>query len=245
MQILDIDWGNTRLKWRLTRDGELLEEGGGNAPLNEQLQALLSGFGACERCRVATVRDDASNQTLADAITACYGITAEFATIGTSSCGLTNSYATPKAMGVDRWCAMVALWSELSQAFCLVSFGTAVTIDSVDATGQHVGGYITPGVRMQLQAINAGTGRISIDTDAPIPSDLSPADNTPDAVQRGVVASVAAFTRDRYEAFNDTQPQTVPLVLAGGDADALLPHLSLPCTVRQGLVLDGLARLLP
>ena len=244
MQILDIDWGNTRLKWRLAQGDKVLGAGGSGDPVADLLPALKDQYGTCERCRVASVRDDASNEKLADAVAACFGLDVEFAAISASSQGLSNSYATPKTMGVDRWCSMVALWSELSQAFCLVSYGTAVTIDCVDSNGQHVGGYISPGVRMQLQSINEGTGRIAIDIGAPIDTDLSLADNTSDAVHRGIVASIVAHTRDRYLAFSDTQ-QAAPLILAGGDAEALAPHLSLPCTIRQALVLDGLPLLLP
>ena len=59
-----------------------------------------------------------------------------------------------KQLGVDRLASMEAvLAANANKRFMIASFGTATTIDTVDESGIHLGGYILAGISGQLEAI--------------------------------------------------------------------------------------------
>ena len=60
--------------------------------------------------------------------------------------GLKTGYTKTEQMGIDRWLSMVACWERYQSSLCIVSCGTALTIDLVDSNGNHLGGYILPGI---------------------------------------------------------------------------------------------------
>ena len=60
---------------------------------------------------------------------------------------LLNSYEEPNMLGSDRWLAMIASYEmNPGEGFIVVDIGTAVTIDLVNKSGQHLGGVIFPGL---------------------------------------------------------------------------------------------------
>lgn len=71
--------------------------------------------------------------------------------------GLRNAYQTPSNMGVDRWLAMLACMQKSQmQTFLTVDIGTAMTIDAVHK-GQHIGGWIVPGITLLRQSLFKNT----------------------------------------------------------------------------------------
>src|SRR3546814_5490867 len=63
--------------------------------------------------------------------------------------GLRNAYREPERLGVDRWLAMIAAWHTHRGAACIANAGTALTVDVIDAQGQHLGGIIAAGLAAQ------------------------------------------------------------------------------------------------
>jgi len=60
---------------------------------------------------------------------------------------LVTLYDKPNMLGSDRWLAMIASYEMTpGEAFVVVDIGTAVTIDLVNKSGQHLGGVIFPGL---------------------------------------------------------------------------------------------------
>ena len=101
--ILQLDVGNSALKWRLRSDGQTLERG--RLAAGEGLPSVSS---APTAVWVASVADAQSEQQLAQMIGDCWGIAPWFARSSGSACGVINSYQAPERMGVDRWLAMIA-----------------------------------------------------------------------------------------------------------------------------------------
>ena len=66
--------------------------------------------------------------------------------------GVTNAYAQPEKLGIDRWLGMIACYNLYSSGFCLAGCGTAITVDVVDSTGQHQGGLISPGLLLMKES---------------------------------------------------------------------------------------------
>ena len=253
---IGIDIGNTRSKWLAELNGAELISGVSDEPIENVPAAIKAALAAqnhatsrVSRIRIACVRNLTAKQQLAGHIHRVFGVAAEFAATAARSGGIINSYSDPEAMGVDRWCAIMAAASEarLSYepcAFCVIDAGSAVTLDFVDASGRHQGGYITPGYSLQLNALLAGTQKVAANKLASVNS-IAPGDNTTDAVHAGILSSMIAHVERGVAQFSAGQARAPAVFLAGGDAAALQHFSILTMLSRPLLVLHGLKVLLP
>ena len=66
----------------------------------------------------------------------------------------------PKEVGADRIVNAVAAYRRFGQACIVVDFGTATTFDCISAAGEYLGGVISPGVGISLEALFKGTSKL-------------------------------------------------------------------------------------
>jgi type III pantothenate kinase len=149
-------------------------------------------------------------------------------------------------MGVDRWVAIVGAWAEVQGACLVVDAGTAITIDAIDDSGQHLGGQIVAGIATMADALAAAAS--DIPQVKPAPSrpggDLALyAHNTAAAVREGA-QNAAAGAVDRAIRTLQSNAYTPAVVLTGGDASRILDALCETPLHRPHLVLQGLAHML-
>jgi type III pantothenate kinase len=197
-----------------------------------------------KRIRIVSVRGDADNEQLRSQVCAQWHTQPEFAVVSGKAAGITNSYSNPETMGVDRWCGILAARQITALPYCVASFGSAATLDFVDARGSHCGGYILPGVHLQAKALKRGTDRV-VARSLEAPASLEPANNTTDAVMRGIWRSLVSILQLSVHSFSHQQQSDVEIILTGGDADQVSKYLEYPAQIVPGLVLDGLPLLLP
>jgi len=227
--VLLLDVGNTRLKWRLLRDGAIVQEGGlALADINSDLWAEMTSpsriFGSC-----------VAAQSVQDHLNALceqyWQLGPEWLKVEASSSGLTNSYDIQK-LGPDRWAAVIAAFHRINGAVIVVSAGTAITVDAVTAQGHYLGGLIVPGLHLMRQALAEKTARLPLADGAF--SDFPT--QTVDAIYSGAIdAACGAIERlARRLGSNAT------CVLSGGDASLLASQLPLEVISVDNLVLDGL-----
>ncbi len=138
-------------------------------------------------------------------------------------------------LGIDRWLAMLACRQQINPPFVVVDYGTAVTLDVVDASGTHQGGYILPGLSLMRAALQQQTGI----TDT-ISTRQEPhlAQDTGCAIEQGGQQAIASLIHQMMQ----TLPANTSLCLSGGDGRSLLPYLQIPATCLDDLVLQGLIR---
>ena len=74
--------------------------------------------------------------------------------------GVFNGYRDPDELGNDRWAALVAARAETSAPVCIISCGTAITIDAMNGRGEFIGGSIFPGLEMLRQSLHQGTAGV-------------------------------------------------------------------------------------
>ncbi|MDZ7902652.1 MAG: type III pantothenate kinase [Rheinheimera sp.] len=150
--------------------------------------------------------------------------------------GLRNKYIEPKLLGVDRWLAMlgaVALWPQHSML--VVDAGTALTLDWVDESGQHLGGWIIPGFRLQQQAVIGHTAKVF--NNSMQNAQLSLGIDTSSCLQNGCLSAAVAVILQAMQLQSTTK-----VILTGGDANLLLPYLSvLQPEVEPLLIFRGLS----
>ena len=238
--ILELDIGNSRIKWRtLAAQGQPVARGHRSRrglPGEVSWDDLLPARGV-RRMRVSNVAGPEVAAHLDRWARDALGIVPEYARATACIAGVTSGYREPEKLGVDRWLALLAAWHELGRACVVVDAGTAVTVDVLDGSGTHQGGYIVPGLTLMLDALLSGTSGVRLSA-GPVAS-LAAGTCTSDAVLHGCTAmTVALIERARGGS-------ELPLVLTGGDAELLAPWLAAPSLLRPELVLDGLGLALP
>lgn len=235
--VLQIDLGNSALKWRLVQGGRVLDRGtraAGMACLD--VPAIDRLPSAVLVASVATADEECQ---LAGRIRQQWSLEPWFARSEAETLGLRNSYVRPETMGVDRWLAMLAAWHGLRERVCVVDAGSALTIDIVAASGQHEGGYILPGATLMQQSLLRDTRRVRFDE--AIVASLEPGASTAEAVCHGAMLAQCGAVRlalNRAVADGSARPR---LVVAGGDGKRLVEQLDEVAEFRHDLVFEGLA----
>jgi len=241
--ILEIDAGNSRFKWRVVDPVGAESFLGVRAGSIEDLIMITGGKGI-ERVRISSVRSAADNAILSEVIQRSFGVAPEFAQSLQICGGVTNGYRRAEKLGVDRWMAMLA-GRHLAggQAYIVVDAGSAITIDFVNNNGEHEGGYIVPGLQLQVASLLRGTA-MEIRNEA-YWGELEPGRDTEIAIRNGILCMVcqwiAAVTCDR-------RMHAGRILLTGGDGSLLsenLRSISLVHEYLPDLVLDGLRVALP
>jgi type III pantothenate kinase len=236
-----IDVGNTRIKWRLITEEYDCEKKSNSGSLHD-LSAFIQTLNTPEiDTLVAAVNQTEALKELLDQSGFRSTVVASSQS---SQVGLYNSYVHPERMGVDRWLAMIAAFTQ-SKAYgqgkgiIVVDAGSALTIDVVSVDGKHQGGYIVPGLLMAQQALFANTERV-IQYDE-VSANNSGHDqykklgnNTIQCVEYGVINQMIALVKQVHEEY-----LTYEIFFTGGDGELLAGYLGTG-TVDKDLVLKGL-----
>ena len=144
----------------------------------------------------------------------------------------------PRELGADRLVNAVAAHERLGGPCISVDFGTAITYDVVSAIGEYVGGIITPGVEISLDALTERGAKLpKIDLIAPR---ALIGKSTVDAIRSGIVYGFAGqvdgiIARLRAELGADT-----PTIATGGLAEYIVPHTETIDHTDDLLTLNGL-----
>jgi len=249
--ILLLDVGNTRLKWAWLENGHAgaaraVQHHGAPAAWQSELetwQAELEAEGRSpDRIMVANVAGGSFARLLGGWTKARFGFWPEFVTAVRSACGVTNAYARPAVLGVDRWLGMIAARHAGESPACIVNAGTAVTVDALAGDGQHLGGFILPGLQLMQEALYARTGNVQ----AAAAAESAQTNglfgiNTAAAVEQGIPLAIAALADRAFAELARRTHQTPRILLTGGDAERLRPELAHPAEIVPDLVLAGLA----
>ena len=233
--VLQLDLGNSRLKWRTSADGRTLARGA-CAPDDA---AWLAQDPAPQAVQVASVADPGTAAALAARVRERWGIEPWVARTAARLGDLVNSYAEPASMGVDRWLAMVAARARGTGRLCVVDAGSALTIDLVAADGRHEGGYIIPGSALMVRSLLADTGRVRF---APGRADcLAPGQSTAACVHRGIALAQAGALKLALAEAADRGPAPRVIASGGGGAEVLRLAGLANAEYREELVFEGLA----
>lgn len=243
--ILELDCGNSFIKWRvLPRLGDTRIAAAGVAGADDELLvALATRFpGELFTCRLVSVRTNEETRVLVDALKARFGIDCLVASPAKALAGVSNGYEDYQRLGLDRWLAVVGAYS-LERGACLVlDLGTAVTSDFVSATGEHLGGFICPGMPLMRNQLRTHTRRIRYDDDiaAQAQHSLTPGRSTAEAVERGCLLMLRGFVDTQLALAREQCAEGVTVFLTGGDA-ALAADWVPAARVMPDLVFTGLA----
>ncbi|PVZ08407.1 MULTISPECIES: pantothenate kinase [unclassified Pseudomonas] len=241
--ILELDCGNSFVKWRVLKaDGAVVSTGVVESN-NELLHVLSAASDVHLRvCRVVSVRNEEETRKLTDLIEAAFSIPTHVALPAQDCAGVRNGYDDYQRLGMDRWVAILGAYAQAGGPCVVIDFGTAVTSDFVDTDGQHLGGYICPGLPLMRSQLRTHTRRIRYDDDSAsmAKARLAPGTATVQAVERGCVLMLRGFVATQVEQATALWGSHYHLFLTGGDA-SLVSDVAPGARYIPDLVFKGLA----
>ena len=272
-----IDAGNSRIKGRVARRAEPFcvtwpeaTEPDAVGALATRLEPLLvDDKGRSPRQIVlASVVEPRRREWLETALAEiCPTAKRRWLSVPRKCCHVRVAYTEPARLGVDRFCAMIEAHARAEgRPLAVINAGSALTLDVLDADGEHRGGLILPGWRAQIEglrsaapgldeavkpllAVDEGAGQ-SDDAAQTLPDatrQLGLAADTTTAVDLGRHWLLAAGVNEMLAVWRHALAEQGELLamIAGGDAERLAALVApeIDARVENDLVLAGIARL--
>jgi len=154
--------------------------------------------------------------------------------------GLKLKYHRPEEMGADRLVNAATAYRRFGGCV-VVDFGTATTFDVVSSEGVYLGGCITPGVSISMDALFAYASRLpTVEVSRP---ERAIGRSTEEAMQSGVYFGYVAMVDGLVERLRNEAGMIGEVVATGGLAKLIARDSSTISKVEPNLTLEGLAML--
>ncbi len=235
--IIQFDLGNTRCKWRVARclGGGHFSAVSSGAFAWQSLSDVSAHFQSVFEYAAVSVADvvavwvvsvaGAQRNKLLSEWCKMQGLPEPcFAVSQLAAGGVVNGYQSPELLGVDRWLAILAGWHIVSSPCLVIDAGSAVTVDLLADRGQHLGGYIGPGLALMRQSLFGGTDNVKVQP-AALSAVLAPGRKTSRAVSSALNAMLLGLVQTAKaqleSQLSNSEQDKLPLLLTGGDAGGL------------------------
>ncbi len=244
--ILVVDVGNSSIKWNIYDAAHKRFQLPPQSFLwrTDDLPAVLknhwSGLKDIDSALIANVAGQTLQHVLQEWLQTQWGVQTRVIHTESQAFGVRNGYQTPSQLGVDRWLAVLAA-SHLApkKSVCVAQCGTAITVDTVTAQGNHKGGLIVPGPQTMKNALLQQTHGVKISHHDVGVSPFT--DSTSAAVNHGVLLAAIAFIDRAVDDIETELEGEVVKIISGGDAPTISEHSRHTFMLEPELVLKGLA----
>ena len=151
--------------------------------------------------------------------------------------GLAIRYDNPREVGADRIANGAAVFDLYGGPSIVVDFGTATTLDVISGEAEYLGGSISPGVEISLEALVGKAAALST-VELTEPRSVI-GKNTGESIRSGVLYGYAAQIDGLCERFAKEIGECT-VVATGGLAGMIAPHTNVVDEVEPWLTLHGL-----
>jgi len=232
--LLAIDIGNTQVKLAVFEQNTLLDKK--IAPLSGwkiEAQNYLKLFSKIDALVVASVGNSDEN----DFFEYNSRLKVLFITQDTKF-PFTNSYSTPKTLGIDRMVlATGAVQLYPNQNRLVIDAGTCITYDFIDSNNVYHGGAISPGIRLRYESLHNYTAKLPLLTmESP---DALIGNSTMQSIHSGIVNGIA-FELDGFISSILDRNDNFIIILTGGDAEFLAKRLKNTIFANPNFLLESL-----
>jgi type III pantothenate kinase len=129
----------------------------------------------------------------------------------------------PREVGADRLVNSVAAYERVGSTCVIVDFGTAITYDAVSAAGEYLGGIITPGAEISIDALYERAAKLP-KVELAEPRSLI-GKSTVDAIRSGIVYGFAGQVEGIVRRLRGELGADTTVIATGGLATALVPFI--------------------
>jgi type III pantothenate kinase len=129
----------------------------------------------------------------------------------------------PREVGADRLVNAVAAYDRLGGPCIVVDFGTAITYDAVSAAGEYLGGIISPGAEISIEALSERAAKLPR-VELGEPRSLI-GKSTVDAIRSGIVYGFAGQVEGIVRRLREQLGPNTPVIATGGLASAMVPFI--------------------
>ena len=155
--------------------------------------------------------------------------------------GLNIAIDNPSQTGADLVVGCVAALREHKAPLIIVDMGTATTMVVLDKTGALIGGSISPGVKISLDALTGGTALLpGLQLDQP---KRAIGRNTIDCMRSGIMLGAACMLDGMIERMEEELGYKTKVIVTGGIARFVVPMCRREMTYDKDLLVKGLAAL--
>jgi type III pantothenate kinase len=226
------DFGNTRLKAGIFKEGELLEVSVLQKGDISEIEAILDKWAPEKTILSSVIHHDHQIEGLLEA-------KSKFHLLGPSTqINFTTPVGKPETIGADRL-ALVSAAVDLypNQHNLIISLGTCITYNFVTNGHEFLGGSISPGTQMRFRAMHEQTALLPLIT--PSSEFTLVGYDTKTNLLSGVILGIAAEI-DGIIAAYEAKYANFNVLLTGGDICYFVPHLKKRIFADPNLIFKGL-----
>lgn len=245
--LLAVDVGNTQTHVGLFGDDELLEHWRFHTARTATADELALVLGALLRLRGLELSgvDAAMISCVVPALSQEYDqlvtryLEGKGALVGPSmKTHMPIRIDNPRELGADRLANAIAAYERVGGACIAVDFGTAINYDVVSGEGEYLGGVISPGIEISLEALSQRAAALpKVRLGAPR---AAIGKGTLEAIQSGVVFGYAGQVDGLVSRLREELGDEATAIATGGFAAVIVPHCDQIDEVDDLLTLQGL-----
>jgi type III pantothenate kinase len=246
--LLVVDVGNTQTHFGTVSDGDLLERwrfATVRSSTSDELGAALRNLLALRNLEFGQIDASIVSSTVPElgpewSEMARRYLDHEMLVVGPGvRTGIAIRTDNPRELGADRLVNAVAAYERYQGACIVVDFGTAITYDVVSDAGEYLGGIISPGMEISLEALYARAAKLP-EVELAEPRSLI-GKTTVDAVRSGIVYGFAGQVDGIVGRLRAELGSDVPAIATGGLAHHIVPGFTESITeIDELLTLEGL-----
>lgn len=266
--IILVDIGNSRIKFALYNDSEFLEQGAypyDSTDYQEVITKIVQIWqdfskNTITRVIISNVAGTKLADCMSSVVKQSFGLEPSYIAPTKTFKGLKNGYAMHEALGADRWLNLLGAHKllkleKIPGGFCVISCGTAVTIDAVNSSYNHIGGFIIPGLHLMENSLLDHTrdirNKMLLQENSNIEnkskkSSYFLANNTKHAITGGIHYALIAYIERILEDLDLVLDADYTAFITGGDGAKIAQMLSVDkhLKVSTDLMWHGMISLL-
>ena len=155
--------------------------------------------------------------------------------------GLNIKVENPSQTGADLVVGSVAALREHKAPLIVIDMGTATTMVVLDKNGALIGGSISPGVKISLDALTGGTALLpGLQLDQP---KRAIGRNTTDCMRSGIMLGTACMLDGMIQRMEEELGYKTKVIVTGGIAKFVVPMCRREMIYDKDLLVKGLAAL--
>ena len=152
--------------------------------------------------------------------------------------GISILYNYPTEVGADRIVNSVAAYEKYGGPLIIVDFGTATTFDIVTKKGEYLGGAISPGVHLSMEALFKNAAKLPrVELAQP---ERVIGKSTVESIHSGMVYGFVSMIDGMISKIQAELDQTAQVIATGGIVQLIATRVKSIDTIDPFLTLEGL-----